>query len=360
MPCYQIKPDDLLMFRDGRPIEPLSGSGAHGGHWPEPSILFDALHAALQLAFPTPQDWEHPHRFGRSGDRDASRPRTQRFGSLVTAGPFPILEGKWLFPVPQDVARPDEFAPSMLPITSAVGDHDLPQLLRWPLGNRVQTTKEGPLPWWDKAAFEQYLHWPLLSDSKGTAFAEEDIFLREWTIGIGVDSATETAGRGEARSQIYSAEYLRLQASVSMGIHAQMPTKNSHSPGTIDGLPKLFPQPGRITVGGQQRACQVEPMPEMALRSLLPSSAQITGTKLKWVLLSPAVFPQIHPNPDKQISAHHGGWLPNWIAPHDQFRVWQGTKASRFPPAPCCSNAPSAVATAHETSGAAPSARNLS
>jgi hypothetical protein len=42
---------------------------------------------------------------------------------------------------------------------------------------------------------------------------------------------------------------------------------------------------------------------------------------VKWVLLSPAIFPSIQAEKDKGIVAHTGGWLPNWISDDDGHRV---------------------------------------
>src|ERR1019366_2599785 len=112
MPSYQIVPQDILFFRDGRPMEAGSGSGGHGANWPAPSIIFDAIHAALYRAYPEPQPWEHAHRSGRSSDRDYDRKETQRFGSLATAGPFPCREdtgqSEWLLPGPADILPGDD------------------------------------------------------------------------------------------------------------------------------------------------------------------------------------------------------------------------------------------------------------
>ena len=48
MQIYTLTPNDVLFFRDGRPME---AAGGHGARWPEPSLIFDALHAALHRAF---------------------------------------------------------------------------------------------------------------------------------------------------------------------------------------------------------------------------------------------------------------------------------------------------------------------
>ena len=38
---------------------------------------------------------------------------------------------------------------------------------------------------------------------------------------------------------------------------------------------------------------------------------------VKWILLSPAVWPGIAEDTARKINAHPGGWLPNWINPHN-------------------------------------------
>ncbi len=128
---YTLIPQDVLFFRDGRPME---SAGGHGARWPEPSLIFDALHAALHRAFPgdSRQPWEHPHRLGRSSDRDYSRPESQRFGSLQTIGLFPISDrGEWLFPAPQDVLSADPGHLRLLqPLRETHGTGNLPPPLR--------------------------------------------------------------------------------------------------------------------------------------------------------------------------------------------------------------------------------------
>ena len=51
----------------------------------------------------------------------------------------------------------------------------------------------------------------------------------------------------------------------------------------------------------------------------MPLGAQITGNRVKWVLLAPAVFPQIMEKTfaGQPINPHPGGWLPSWINSQD-------------------------------------------
>ncbi len=334
MPAYTITPEDILFFRDGRPMET---AGGHGARWPEPSVIFDALHAALHRAFPNAQSWEHPHRYGRSSDRDMSRPRAQRFGSLATAGPFPRLkDGLWLFPSPADATAATE--PTTWLLRPIVKDHsdqpdrsDLPCPLHYPVASFAPPTKDTPLPWWSAKAWQAYLTGNL--PDRAEQFTDDDIFAREWHTGIAIDPATGTTGHGEAAGKIYSAQYLRLRQGVSMGIHATMPMKNGQPDQREERISQLFPANRTLIVGGQQRVCQVEEILDsgqpVSLDKLLPVSPPITGTRVKWVLLSPAVFPAIQPDQEKNISAHPGGWLPNWVAPCDDFPVLWGSKVEK-------------------------------
>ncbi len=328
MPTYKIIPQDLLFFRDGRPMEAGAGSGGHGARWPEPSILFDALHAALHRAFPERTGWEHRHDYGRSSHRPYGGDSAHRFGSLATAGPFPSLDSagrKWLFPKPSDVTRAEGVAPEVLrPLRENGGSSDLPAPLLYALGNPAKSTKTDPKPWWSKAAMESYLGAAEQPENilwHSELFDHQDLFAAEWTTGIGIDATTGTQD-GE---RIYSAEYLRLKEGAAMNLHATMPMKNGQ-PGTpVERLNQLFFENRTIIVGGQQRACQVEDS-QGILRQLLPRSAPVAGDRLKWVLLSPAVFPFILEKQDaaSPISEHPGGWLPNWIAPRDGYAVQQG------------------------------------
>ena len=337
MPACTIIPQDTLFFRDGRPMETGAGSGGHGARWPVPSILFDAIHAALHRAFPeierTPDGqiaWEHAHRSGRSSDRKYDRPATQRFGSLTTAGPFPSVGSaagaQWLFACPSDVTKASRDALEMLrPLLNNTGSSNLPRPLSYPLGTLSTPSKEEPKAWWSKAAIEAYLE---TASPLGETFLDQELwetrelFSGEWTTGIGIDPERQTQD-GE---RIYSAEYLRLRAGVSLGLHASMPMKNGQLHGHKEHINKLFPACGTILVGGQQRTCQVEFL-DGSLERFLPLSAKVPqeATRVKWVLLSPAVFPAISdrtpegkPRHDKNgnpIQPHPGGWLPNWVNP---------------------------------------------
>lgn len=304
MNYYTLTPHDVLFFRDGRPTET---GGGHGARWPEPSVIFDALHAALWRAFPEMQpQWEHDHRWGRSSTRQAQdAPRTQRFGSLQTAGLFPVWkDGRWLFPAPADVTTDDSDEGWRLVLQEASGTANLPaSFLKHLPTNHAIPTKETVAPWWSRTAWESYLRGQ--RPDRAELFQQSELYAEEWTTGIGMDPETQT----QDGTRIYSAQYLRLREDVRCGFAATLPMKRN---GNADDVPecigRLFESTGSIIVGGQQRACHVSPFNPLGGGPPLPVGAQIQGTRVKWVLLTPAIWPRIEKNGD-----HPGGWLPNWI-----------------------------------------------
>lgn len=301
MPTYKIAPNDILFFRDGRPME--GGASGHGANWPAPSIFFDALHAAFHRAFPEKAgDWDHEHRQGKSGKYNNEQ-RDQRFGSLQTFGPFPVRGNgcgeEWYVPCPQDVvsSRNDELR-RLVPLKDETGRSDGPSSLfsLRPLQNQCEPSKSNPPAWWNKTAFEAYLRGDPIQNRKCDMVGNDDLYSAESYTGIGIDPATGTQD-GE---HIYSAEYLRLRPEVSLGLAATMPLKSAQG----DGMDKLIEKDNSIVVGGQQRVCRVNRV-DCKLESILPVGPEIKGDKVKWVLLSPAYFPA--------IKDHPGGWLPTWV-----------------------------------------------
>lgn len=302
-----LHPTDTLFFRDGRP---MSGSLAgHGAAWPLPTVINAALHAALHRA---EMDDVHAHKRGRSSDRSPGAERDRVFGSLTTAGPFPVDDKRrWFFPAPADAGKADSTAVTLCPV-AIPGASSLPAPLTMVAANREGPTKNKPAPWWSLEAWQAYL--------RGTGPAGKDPFKNdadfcdtEHNIGIGISAETGTQD-GE---QIYSAHSLRLREGWSLGTLAEAMDKvNGDAANKRDLIPILFPDSGPRTpviVGGQQRLCTAERHRTGDLP--LPVGPTLSGLNIKWVLLTPAIFPAITADPARGIKSHPGGWLPNWIDP---------------------------------------------
>lgn len=326
-----LHPTDVLFFRDGRPM-----TGAHSGHgaaWPLPHVIDSALHAAL---------W-------RGGLKTKSHGHGQsasfHFGGLKTAGPFPVrhtlspdgaLVEDWYFPRPRDAGEISVARSTHFPSNRITRDNsNLPKPLRFGVISRIEPSKEEPANWWSRDAWTAYLNGAPL---RPHFLRDDDFAVCEHSIGIGIDPATGTTGRGDAEGQIYSAQYLRLKETSStrwgLGVLATCGDKGSDdrlAPNGNDLLEQLIKDEhgGKtILVGGQQRSCNLDfrkadasakqsiALPrgiDKGFRSVQTSE----GTRwfVKWVLLTPAVWPEIKDitKTGAPIHSHPGGWLPNWI-----------------------------------------------
>jgi hypothetical protein len=277
-------------------------------------------------------DGVHAHRRGRS--EHYSEERDRKFGSLLTAGPFPVDgNGRWFFPRPKDALINSSTKVTLQPVPSLANNGNnafwhgssLPTPLEYAIANTCPPKKEGGgQPWISADAFSAYL--------QGEDFTEATHFLhdeciadKEANLGIGIDPDTQTAGQGTAAGQIYTAHYLRLREGFRLGMFAEAMDKVNGDESDKRDLLKLLlnGHPAQIVVGGQQRICTAE----LTARESLPLPRGFSdgfntkegkaGTRwlVKWILLSPSVWPEIaamKKNGTAQ-NAHPGGWLPNWV-----------------------------------------------
>ncbi|MGO9200734.1 MAG: type III-B CRISPR module-associated Cmr3 family protein [Limisphaerales bacterium] len=335
MNLIYLHPTDVLFFRDGRP---MSGSLAgHTAAWPLPDVTDHALHAALHRADLEKQGGErlHPHRRGRSGHYSNDKAHCDRkFGSLATAGPFPVREKDgsrtWFFPRPRDAQTNGTVEVTLRPVDSFPGVEkpwrtgSLHKSLAYAVANTLPPSKDtGGEPWMSAAAFEAYLR---DGDSKPTSpglhfLRDDQIADVEAQIGIGIKAETGTV----AESEFYSAYYLRLREEFRLGLLAEAKDKEfkQHDGDLIKAL--LDGNPAQIIVGGQRRLCRAQREDVPAKGLPLPCGLDAGFHQLpngrfaiKWVLLSPALWPEIPEGTSKRGTTrnfHPGGWLPNWICP---------------------------------------------
>jgi CRISPR-associated protein Cmr3 len=309
-----LDPTDVLFFRDGRPMG--GASSGHGAAWPLPTVINSAFHAALHRA----GFQSHAHDQWRNGERLSTDAR--KFGSLITAGPFPVLtDGAahiWFFPRPADA---DDTGKAILhPLGDSPGSSSLPKPLMHPVISSSPPSKSQPKAWWSEGAWNSYLGSPRLDALASQDFwKDSDLAESEFTYGIGMDPETGTQD-GE---RFYSASYLRLRPGWKLGAFASAEDKAYchpvHGSDLVCGL--LNGQGTEIIAGGQQRVCTATlepPTSRLPLPlGLVAGFPEHAGKYLvKWVLLTPAVFPQIEAGISKrgtERKAHPGGWLPTWI-----------------------------------------------
>jgi CRISPR-associated protein Cmr3 len=315
-----LEPTDVLFFRDGRPMG--GSSSGHGAAWPMPNVINHAFHAALHRA---ELQGVHEHRRGRSGDYSETRDR--KFGSLVTAGPFPVCtngeDHTWFFARPAD--SDDSGHPILLPFRAA-DSSSLAGPCRYPVVSSKPPTKETSKPWWNEGAWNSYLGTTQRNDPAGRSFRkyDGDFSDTEHAYGIGIDPERGSVEEG----RFYSAHYLRLREGWKLGVLATAPDKSFQNESHGSDLVKVLlnAKGCEILAGGQQRVCTATLDPLSGGRLPLPLGMSAAFHRdpesgkylVKWVLLSPAVFPAITQGLSKrgtERKAHPGGWLPTWICP---------------------------------------------
>jgi len=284
-----------------------------------PSVINHAFHAALhRAAF----KGVHEHRRGRSGEYSDERDR--KFGSLNTVGPFPVCtngaDHSWFFPRPADAN--DEGEVILCP-HAAAGSSSLQRPCRYPVVSSRPPAKGSSSPWWNEGAWNTYLGSCQRNDLAGRSFRKSDADFSdaEHAYGIGINSETGSV----EESVFYSAHYLRLREGWRLGVFASALDKDyQHETYGNDLVRTLLNGNGcEIVAGGQQRVCTATLDPRPYDRLPLPlgrtDGFSISGEGkhlVKWVLLTPAIFPEITAGISKrgtERKAHPGGWLPTWI-----------------------------------------------
>jgi hypothetical protein len=325
-----LEPNDVLFFSDGRP---MSGSLAgHGAAWPLPNVVSAALHAALHRAEVGEVAIHLRARSGQILSHDREK-HGRKFGAMLSAGPFPVRRCEagtncWFFPRPADAPKRGSLAVTLHPSGGLAGmeevwqNSSLPAPLRFAVRSADGQDKGNPPETWVSGeAIEAYLDEMEGAGGAGHFAGDGDVADREQRIGIEIDPATQSAGRGEAEGKIYSAHYLRLRRQWRLGVVASAADNRAR----CDLLPNVIRDDRRIVIGGQQRICTAEvvpgggaepgplPLPLGRRRHFLTRNRKWL---VKWVLLSPAIWPEIAARTSARgtkVRAHPGGWLPNWV-----------------------------------------------
>lgn len=305
----KLSPTDVLFFRDGRPME--GSSAGKGAAWPLPHVINAAIYHAMRRAgLPN----LHKHRAARNGVvfSEDRKSKGREFGSLKSAGPFPVINQQWLFPRPCDAENQRSTVTTLHPLLNKIeGTQSSLNRQMHAVVNQQAPSKHKAEPWLTADAYAAYLKGEDFTEN--TNFYPDDaLYLAEHNIGIGIDHDTDTQD-GE---RFYSASYLRLKPGVQMGIIGHCMDKGHDGQTALfDLIKSTFPQSDNqthILAGGQQRTCTVERTTTSILP--MPIGTEISGTRVRWTLLTPAIFPQINSS-EKNSEEHPGGSLPTWVNP---------------------------------------------
>ncbi|NQU45091.1 hypothetical protein HQ520_17540 [bacterium] len=299
MKPFTIHPRDLLFFRDARPMGG-SSEGAGAG-WPLPSVLHAAVLSACHDRWQQGTEWESKHTH-LTEKETRKRARGQQwnptFGGLRTVGPFPCLQttrtsanGNTPLPPGVYLPTPADVVPGgiMQPIRS-LGDSNLPKPLSRAVASSVPPTKERLGTWMHLAALQMYLQGDLTPVTTPAA----DLYDAESRPGVGIAPATHA----NAQSVFYQAEYLRLRPDVCMLFLAEGEARKVGQNTGVDVLEQLTTDGAcPLILGGQRGLATLQPQPATGtLDVALPAC----GTRVKWVLLTPALF--------------DNGWRPDWVS----------------------------------------------
>ena len=279
-------PTDTLFCRDQRPLSAGSGYG-HGANWPLPTILHSAVRTALLREVGTLPSTQKAG-YNRAGKAHGSF-GSELFNWLNIHGPFPVKGDAVYFPRPLDLVPSKNDAADtvakLLQVISQTGTSNLPAPLTHVVANCETPSKDKLEDWINRECFEKYL-----KGEDGFPLKKLELWDTEHRIGVALDDETETAKDG----QLYAAEHLRLRPDVRLRFSCSQPPTHKNGNATENGILPEQLKGEMIQLGGEARFGQVQAGGELVLPSI-----EITGTCVKWVLLTPAIFKH--------------GWLPGWI-----------------------------------------------
>lgn len=279
MQTYDFIPADTLFCRDQKPLA-AGHSFGRGANWPLPTVLHSAIRTALLAA-----NGGLPQRKSKLGRPHKGKPRlvaSTDYQWLNLRGPFPVDEnGMTYFPRPLDLVPGKDRRLLRLQVSANAGQNNLPAPLTHLLTNPGEPSKEEMPAWVTLNFYNDYL--------AGKDLPLPDEFPKLWEsehrIGVAIDPETHTAAEG----QLYAAEHLRLRDGVRLRFAI---SEDPHKKQTAHLDEKI------LQLGGEQRFGKVTTADTLKLPEV-----NVTGTLIKWVLLTPAIFIR--------------GWLPGWIDEKD-------------------------------------------
>ncbi|MFO7936839.1 MAG: type III-B CRISPR module-associated protein Cmr3 [Kiritimatiellia bacterium] len=280
-----LKPQDILFFRDAKPME--ASSVGCGANWPLPNVLHDALISTMKQYWPEPQEWEFEHKHSNKADNREDLSNL-RFGGLQTTGLLPCRNGETFYPCPADI---DPDGNQML-LKKYSGFRNLADFLKYGCTLKGKPSKKKGEEWITQRAMEKYL----VGENISFDTSQEALYDKESRTGIAIDAQRGATEGG----MLYLAEYLRLRDDVSLRGYAACESVCRASNAT-DALDKFFAdgKDQNVVIGGQQGIAQVSADAiDKDLPVALPGGGG-HGCYLKWILLTPAIF--------------NNGWLPDWI-----------------------------------------------
>lgn len=282
-----IEPNDVLMFRDGRPFAGGDDHFARGMFPPSPTTIYGALRSHILS-----NHWSEFNKFASKSEEDqipedvkAEIGTPDKLGSLALCQ-FTLAKRtnshiEQLFPMPKDVVKEkgvEDGKPSILTFFNLINSRTITDL---PAGlSNMWNPTEKPMEVVSGFLSSKEMGNYLLGTAPSITEADK-LFQTEERTGIQKSRKTRSVETG----RLYSVEYFRL-------------SENSGFAVEVDNT-KLLPESGILRLGGDNRSARYasESWNEIPVE---PIKKKIAETKrFKLVLTTPAIFKK--------------GWLPEWI-----------------------------------------------
>lgn len=279
-----IEPNDVLMFRDGKPFSGGDDHYARGIFPPFPSTFYGAIRSKiLSEIYPQYESYKE----GKIPEEVKKEIGTPSVHGSLYVNSFLIarrINGivHPVFPVPKDIVNikgreEDRF---ILKPEERLSDRiksNFPFSSLTPLWIKSERPMEDINGFLSMEMMNKYLH----EDVPDDIIKVDEIYQKDERVGIGKDRVRKTAATG----LLYSVEYLRLKEDVGFLIE-------------LNGA-KSLPKEGLLRLGGDHRSAFYREtsfaMPDMEM-----VKQKIKDSKrFKVILLTPAIF--------------NNGWIPDWL-----------------------------------------------
>lgn len=281
-----IEPNDVLMFRDGRPFAGGDDHFARGIFPPSPATIYGALRSHILS-----NHWSEFNKFKDNSEQipeDVKREigTNEKLGSLVLSQ-FTLARRnsngiEQFFPIPKDVVKKKgsgdlklyELAPQKLPENIIITDLPARLLNMWYPSEDVMEVVSGFLSLKEMARY-------LTGVAPSKVIESIDIFAIDERTGIRKSKTSRSVETGG----LYSVEYFRLNKDIGFAVE-------------VDNT-KLLPEFGILRLGGDNRSARYSKTSWNEI-STEPIKKKIADTKqFKLILTTPAIF--------------INGWLPSGI-----------------------------------------------
>lgn len=280
-----IEPNDVLMFRDGRPFSGGDDHFAKGMFPPAPATFYGAVRSKILSEKYPEYDSFRENKIPDSIKAEIGTPTSDGTLSITN---FMLAKRSQsgniipLFSTPRDLLRVkgEESKYFLLRPEETVKNNakiNLPNQLINLLWFKTEKVLEEIGGFLDLMGMEEYL----LGNTPLKIIETQDIYLREERTGIKKNRIRRAVETGA----LYSVEYFRLKEDIGLLVELE---------GTIN-----FPAEGLLRIGGDHRSAHYKKV-DCLMPDLEKIKAKVLLNKhFKLILTTPAIFQK--------------GWLPSWI-----------------------------------------------